>query len=167
MFIKIKRDTLIIIMLAFLLIFAGRFITYMGYASTSEIDDGVPIAGIIIKGNDIVPIDSIRANVAGSGLRTGSYIQGDMLVTSKREIPINEAITNAETFVMRTTIPGTKLNPIVAATITVDRKTGIVTVNVIEDFSIIKTDLNNKNSDNSGAVLNTGLKSNNSNPNGT
>lgn len=154
-------------MLAFLLIFAGRFITYMGYASTSEIDDGVPIAGIIIKGNDIVPIDSIRANVAGSGLRTGSYIQGDMLVTSKREIPINEAITNAETFVMRTTIPGTKLNPIVAATITVDRKTGIVTVNVIEDFSIIKTDLNNKNSDNNGAVLNTGLKSNNSNPNGT
>ncbi|MGL6298097.1 MAG: hypothetical protein ACRC1M_02910 [Methanobacteriaceae archaeon] len=157
MFIKIRRDTLIIIMLAFLLIFAGRFITYMGYASTSEVEDGVPIAGIIIKGNDIVPIDSIRANMALSGIRSGSYIKDDMLVTSKRELPLNEAISNAQTFVMQSTVPGTTLEPIVGATVTVDKKTGIVTVNVIEDFSIIKADLNNKKTANNGAVLNKGV----------
>lgn len=145
-------------MLAFLLIFAGRFITYMGYASTLEVEDGVPIAGIIIKGNDIVPIDSIRAKMALSGIRSGSYIKDDMLVTSKRELPLNKAISNAQIFVIQSTVPGTTLKPIVGATVTVDRKTGIVTVNVIEDFFLTKSDLNNKNKNNSGVVLNTGVE---------
>ena len=63
MFIKIRRDTLIILLLAFILIVCGRLIIYVAYASSAEVVEGVPIAGIIVKGNDIVPIDSIRYNV--------------------------------------------------------------------------------------------------------
>lgn len=137
MLIKIRRDTLIILLLAFILILSGRVISYIAFASTPELEDGIPISGIIIKGNDIVPIDSIRSNVANSGLRVGSYIQGDMLITSKREIPLNEAISNAQHFVTLTSIPGTKLQPIAVADVKVDKNTGIVTVTVIEDFSTI------------------------------
>jgi hypothetical protein len=143
MFFRIKRDTLIILALAFILILCGRAITYVGFASSPEVEQGVPIAGIVIKGNDIAPLDSIKVNVAGSGLRQGSYIKGDMLITSKRELPLNEAIKNAEYFATLTTISGTKLQPIVAADVQVDKTTGIVTVNVVEDFSSI--DFNKKN----------------------
>ncbi len=137
MFLKIRRDTLIILLLAFMLIVSGRLMTYMAFASSTEESEGIPIAGVIIKGNDIVPISSIRANIAGAGFRSGSYIRGDVLVTSRRELPLNEAIANAEEFATRTTIPGTRLTPIVAADIKVDIETGIVTVNVIEDFSTV------------------------------
>lgn len=138
MFIKIRRDTLIILILAFILIISGRVMTYMSYASSSEVDQGIPIAGIIIKGNDIVPTDSIRSNIYQSGLRPGSYINGDTLVTNKRELPLNEAINNAKKFATMTTIPGTRLTPIVAADVKVDKEQGIVTVTVIEDFSNVK-----------------------------
>ena len=137
MFIKIRRDTLIILLLAFMLILSGRLITYIAFASSPEVEEGIPIAGLIIKGNDIIPIDSIRTNVANSGLRSGSYINGDMLKTSKRELTLDEAIKNAQEFAMLSTIPGTKAQPIVAADVKVDRETGIVTVTVIEDFSTI------------------------------
>ena len=144
MFIKIRRDTLIILLLAFILIFSGRLISYIAFASSPEVEEGVPISGIIIKGNDIVQIDLIRLNVANSGLRSGSYIKGDMLITSKREVPLNEAIMNAQEFITLTTVPGTKLQPIAAANVKVDKNTGIVTVTVIEDFSTIE--LSNKTS---------------------
>ncbi|MGC9517738.1 MAG: hypothetical protein ACP5C3_08585 [Methanomicrobiales archaeon] len=138
MFIKIRRDTLIILLLAFMLIVSGRLMTYVAFASTTETPEGVPIAGVIVKGNDIVPTDSIRANVAASGFRPGSYIVGDTLVTSKRSLPLNEAITSAEEFAMKTTISGTRIAPIVAADVKVDENTGIVTINVIEDFSTVE-----------------------------
>ncbi|MBZ9571287.1 hypothetical protein KQY27_06990 [Methanobrevibacter sp. TMH8] len=144
MFIKIRRDTLIILLLAFILILSGRLLTYIAFASSTQVEDGVPISGIIIKGNDIVPIDSIRVNIANSGLRSGSYIKGDMLITSKRELPLNEAIKNAQEFATYTTIPGTTVQPIAAADVKVDKSTGIVTVTVIEDFSTV--DLSNKTS---------------------
>lgn len=137
MFIKIRRDTLIILALAFILILSGRLITYMAYASSSDEIDGTPISGVIVKGNDVVPLTSIRANIAASGFRSGSYIKGDVLVTSKREIPLSEAINSAEDFAKKTTIPGTKITPIAAADVKVDKNTGLVTVNVIEDFSTI------------------------------
>ena len=88
MFIKIRRDTLIILMLAFLLIVSGRAMSYMSYATSTGSDQGVPISGVIIKGNDVVPTDSIRANIVQSGLRPGSYIKGETLVTGKRELPL-------------------------------------------------------------------------------
>jgi hypothetical protein len=135
MFIKIRRDTLIILMLAFLLIVSGRAMGYMSYATSVNSDQGVPISGVIIKGNDIVPTDSIRSNIAQAGFRSGSYIKGDTLVTGKRELPLNEAIANANKFATLTTIPGTRLTPIVVADVKVDKEQGIVTVNVIEDFS--------------------------------
>lgn len=138
MFIKIRRDTLIILLLAFVLILSGRLITYVAYASSAEVDQGVPIAGIIVKGNDIIPIDSIRATIQNSGLRSGSYIDGDMLKTSKRELPLSEATSNAEKFVKKTTIPGTTIMPIAGADVQVDKNSGIVTVTVIEDFSTIE-----------------------------
>lgn len=138
MFIKIRRDTLIILLLAFILILSGRLITYIAFASSPDIEEGVPISGIIIKGNDIVPIDIIRSNVANSGLRSGSYLKGDILVTSKRELPLSEAIMNAQEFATLTTVPGTKLQPIAAADVKVDKNTGIVTITVIEDFSTIR-----------------------------
>lgn len=137
MFIKIRRDTLMILLLAFLLIVCGRLITYVAYASSPEVDQGVPIAGIIVKGNDVIPIDVIRANVEAAGFRQDSYIQGNMLITSKRELPLEDAIANAEKFACMSALPGTTLKPIAAADVTVDRTTGIVTVTVIEDFSTI------------------------------
>jgi hypothetical protein len=146
MIIKIRRDTLIILLLAFILILSGRLITYIAFASSPEVEAGVPISGIIIKGNDIVPIDSIRANVANSGLRSGSHVKGDMLITSKREISLDEAIKNAQEFATLTTIPGTKLQPIAAADVKVDKETGIVTITVIEDFSTVNlTNTSSKN----------------------
>ncbi len=135
MFIKIRRDTLIILILAFMLIVSGRLMTYMSFATSTEVDQGIPVAGVIIKGNDIVPTDSIRSNVAAAGFRQGSYIKGDTLVTSKRELPLNEAIESAKEFATMTTIPGTRLTPIVAADVKVDKEQGIITVNVIEDFA--------------------------------
>ena len=139
MFIKIRRDTLIILLLAFMLIFSGRVMTYMSYASSTDVgDQGVQISGIIVKGNDIVPLDSIKSSLANVGFRSGSYIQGDTLVTSKRKVPLNEAIDNAKQAVMLTTIPGTQVTPIAAADVQVNNQTGIVTVNVIEDFSNIQ-----------------------------
>lgn len=112
--------------------------TYMAYASTTEVQQGMPISGVIIKGNDIVPTDSIRVNIAGTGFRTGSYIQGDTLVTSKRKVPISEALENARKAAMLSTIPGTILTPIKAADVKLDQQTGILTVTVIEDFSIVE-----------------------------
>ena len=139
MFIKIRRDTLIILLLAFMLILSGRVMTYMSYASSTDVgDQGVQISGVIVKGNDIVPLASIKSSLADVGFRSGSYIQGDTLVTSKRKVPLNEAIDNAKQAVMLTTIPGTQVTPIAAADVQVDNQTGIVTVNVIEDFSNIQ-----------------------------
>jgi hypothetical protein len=139
MFIKVRRDTLIILLLAFMLILSGRVMTYMSYASSTDVgDQGVQISGIIVKGNDIVPLASIKSSLANVGFRSGSYIQGDTLVTSKRKVPLNEAIDNAKEAVMLTTIPGTQVTPIAAADVQVDNQTGIVTVNVIEDFSNIQ-----------------------------
>jgi hypothetical protein len=138
MFIKVRRDTLIILFLAFLLILSGRLMTYMAYASSTEADQGIPISGVIIKGNDIVPTDSIRANMAGVGFRTGSYIQGDTLITSKRKVPISEALENARQAALLSTIPGTSVTPIKAADVKLDNQTGILTVTVIEDFSIVE-----------------------------
>lgn len=109
--------------------------SYMSYATSTDSDKGIPISGVIIKGNDVVPSDSIRNNIATAGFRSGSYIKGDTLVTSKRELSLAEAIQNAQKYATSTTIPGTKLTPIVAADVKVDREQGIITVNVIEDFS--------------------------------
>lgn len=144
MFLKIRRDTLIILLLAFVLIFCGRLITYVAYASSSDaIGDGVPIAGIIIKGNDVVPTDVIRANVEQSGLRSGSVIHGDVLKTSKREVTLNDAIKSAQKFATQSVIPGTSIQPISVADVQVDKETGIVTVTVIEDFSSIELETKN------------------------
>ena len=41
MFIKIRRDTLIILLLAFILIFCGRLITYVAFALSDEVNDGI------------------------------------------------------------------------------------------------------------------------------
>ena len=101
MFIKIRRDTLIILLLAFILILCGRLITYVAYASSDEVTDGVPISGIIVKGNDVVPVDIIRSNVMQSGLRDGSVIHGDILKTSKKEVSLQDAIQTAQEFAKR------------------------------------------------------------------
>lgn len=142
MFIKIRRDTLIILLLAFILIFCGRLITYVAFASSNEVNDGIPISGVIIKGNDVVPVDTIRSNVMQSGLRDGSVIYGDVLKTSVREVSLQDAIQTAQEFAKQSTVPGTSVEPITAADVQVDKNTGVVTVTVIEDFSSV--DLKNK-----------------------
>ena len=107
-----------------------------------------------------MPIDSIRYNVQNSGLREGSYIDGDILKTSIRELPVTEAEANAEKFVRQSTIPGTTIAPIAGADVSVNRDTGIVTVTVIEDFSTINITANkttatdNYNQDTSTSVYN-------------
>ena len=139
MFIKIRRDTLIILLLAFILILCGRLITYVAFASSDDVvNDGVPISGVIIKGNDIVPVDTIRYNIMQAGFRDGSTIYGDVLKTSKREVSLQDAIQTAQEFATRSTVPGTSVEPITAADVQVDKNTGVVTVTVIEDFSSIK-----------------------------
>ncbi|HHT19602.1 MAG: hypothetical protein QM396_02505 [Euryarchaeota archaeon] len=138
MFIKVRRDTLIILMLAFILITSGRLMSYMSYASSTETEHGIPIAGVIIKGNDVVPTDSIRVNINNVGFRTGSYIQGDTLVTTKRNVPMNEALNNAREAAKLSTIPGTSVMPIKAVDVKLNKETGILTVNVIEDFSTVE-----------------------------
>ena len=138
MFIKVRRDTLIILMLAFILITSGRLMSYMSYASSTETEHGIPIAGVIIKGNDVVPSDSIRVNINNVGFRTGSYIQGDTLVTTKRNVPMNEALNNAREAAKLSTIPGTSVMPIKAVDVKLNKETGILTVNVIEDFSTVE-----------------------------
>lgn len=144
MFIKIRRDTLIILLLAFILIVCGRLITYAAFASSNEVSDGVPISGIIVKGNDIVSTDVIRSNVMQSGLRDGSIIYGDVLKTSKREVSLQDAIETAQEMAKMSTVSGTSVEPITAADVQVDKNTGIVTVTVIEDFSTVKLDEKNK-----------------------
>ncbi|MCF0226847.1 MAG: hypothetical protein HUK28_06040 [Methanobrevibacter sp.] len=138
MLIKIRRDTLIILLLAFILILCGRLITYVAYASSPDTTDGVPISGIIVKGNDIVSVENIRACVMQSGLRTGSVIHGDILKTSKREVSLQDAIQTAQDLAKQATVPGTSVTPITAVDVQVDKNTGIVTVTVIEDFSSVE-----------------------------
>ncbi len=120
-----------------MLILSGRIMSYVSYASSNDTDQGVPISGVIVKGNDIVPTESIKGLVANAGFRTGSYIQGDTLVTSKRKLPLEGAISNAEEAVLYASLPGTQVYPITACDIKVDKTTGIVTVNVVEDFSAV------------------------------
>ena len=115
MFIKIRRDTLIILLLAFILILCGRLITYVAFASSTDIDDGIPISGVIVKGNDIVPADTVRYNVMQAGFRDGSVIYDDILKTSKREVSLQDAIQTAQEFATRSTVPGTSVEPITAA----------------------------------------------------
>lgn len=138
MFIKVRRDTLIILILAFVLILSGRAMTYIAFASSDSVEDGVPIAGVMIKGNDIVPLSTIKANVEAAGFRDGSYIKGNTLITSQRQLLLSDAIQNAEELVKRSTIPGTAIAPINVADVQVDTNTGNVVVNVVEDFSVIK-----------------------------
>jgi hypothetical protein len=110
----------------------------MSYASSTEMEKGIPVSGVIIKGNDVVPTDTIRSNIANAGFRTGSYIQGDTLVTNKRKVPLAEALENAKKGAMMSTLPGTSVTPIKAADVKLDKETGILTVTVIEDFSIVE-----------------------------
>lgn len=138
MFLKIRRDTLIILLLAFILILCGRLITYVAFASSDDINDGIPISGIIVKGNDIVPVETIRANVMQAGFRDGSVIYGDILKTSKREVSLQDAIQTAQEFAKQSTVSGTSIEPIIAADVQVDKNTGVVTVTVIEDFSSVE-----------------------------
>ena len=138
MFIKVRRDTLIILMLAFILITSGRLMSYMSYASSNGPDNGVAISGVIVKGNDIVPTESIKTNIANVGFRSGSYIQGDTLITSKRKVPLNEALENARQAAMLSTLPGTTVAPLKAVDVKLDKNTGILTVNVVEDFSTVQ-----------------------------
>ena len=121
-----------------MLILCGRLITYVAFASSSDVDDGVPISGVIIKGNDIVPVETIRANVMQAGFRDGSVIYGDILKTSKREVSLQDAIQTAQEFATRSTVSGTSIEPITAADVQVDKNTGVVTVTVIEDFSSVE-----------------------------
>ena len=138
MFIKVRRDTLIILILAFILITSGRLMSYMSYASSNGTENGVAISGVIVKGNDIVPTESIKTNIANVGFRSGSYIQGDTLITSKRKVPLNEALENARQAAMLSTLPGTTVAPIKAVDVKLDKNTGILTVNVVEDFSTVQ-----------------------------
>lgn len=142
MFIRVRRDTLIILILAFILILSGRAMSYVAFAS-SNTDDGVPIAGIMVKGNDIIPTSVIKANVEAAGFRDGSYINGNTLITSQRQLLLSDAKTNAVELVKKSTIPGTSVAPINAASVQVDTTTGNVVVTVIEDFSLLQVNVTN------------------------
>ncbi|OED30713.1 hypothetical protein [Methanosphaera sp. WGK6] len=143
MFIKIRRDTLIILILAFVLILSGRAMSYVAFASSNSTDEGIPIAGVMIKGNDIIPTSTIKANVESAGFRDGSYINGNTLITSQRQLLLEDAKNNAEQMVKKSTIPGTSIAPINAVDVQVDENTGNVVVTVVEDFSILQTNATN------------------------
>ncbi|MBE6493585.1 MAG: hypothetical protein E7Z84_03120 [Methanosphaera stadtmanae] len=148
MFIKVRRDTLIILILAFILILSGRAMSYVAFASSDSTEDGVPIAGVMVKGNDIIPTSVIKSNVESAGFRDGSYIKGNTLVTSQRQLLLSDAIENAKEFVKTSTIPGTSIAPINVVDIQVDSATGNVVVTVVEDFSTIKKNVTTNSSKN-------------------
>ena len=152
MFIKVRRDTLIILILAFVLILSGRAMTYVAFASSNSTEDGVPIAGVMVKGNDIIPLSTIKTNVESAGFRDGSYIKGNTLITSQRQLLLSDAISNAEQLIKQSTIPGTAIAPINVADVQVDTSTGNVVVNVVEDFSVIKVNTNYINNTTSASV---------------
>ena len=154
MFIKVRRDTLIILILAFILILSGRAMSYVAFASSNTTEDGVPIAGVMIKGNDILPTSSIKVNVESAGFRDGSYIKGNTLITSQRQLLLADAIENAKELVKKSTIPGTAIAPINAVDIQVDSTTGNVVVNVVEDFSAIKQNITLNNSSSTNTTKN-------------
>ena len=109
-----------------------------GALSRGGVTDYEKVSGIIVKGNDIVPVDTIRANVMQAGFRDGSVIYGDVLKTSKREVSLQDALQTAQEFATQSTVPGTSVMPITAADVQVDKNTGVVTVTVIEDFSSVE-----------------------------
>ena len=80
-----------------------------------------------------------------AGFRDGSVMYGDILKTSKREVSLKDAIQTAQEFAKESTVPGTSVTPITAADVQVDKNTGIVTVTVIEDFSSVKIEDQDKN----------------------
>ena len=100
----------------------------------------------MVKGNDIVPLSSIKSNVEAAGFRDGSYIKGNTLITSQRQLLLSDAIKNAEQLVKTSTIPGTSIAPINVVDVQVDSNTGNVVVNVVEDFSVIKVNRVNNTS---------------------
>ena len=132
MYIKVRRDTLVILILAFILILSGRLMTYVAFASSESTGDDVPIAGIMVKGNDIIPTSTIKANVEAAGFRSNSTINGNTLITSQRQLLLSDAQQNAAEMVKKSTIPGTSIAPINAVDVQVDTKTGNVVVTVVE-----------------------------------
>ena len=151
MYIKVRRDTLVILILAFILILSGRLMTYVAFASSESTGDDVPIAGIMVKGNDIIPTSTITANVEAAGFRSNSTINGNTLITSQRQLLLSDAQQNAAEMVKKSTIPGTSIAPINAVDVQVDTKTGNVVVTVVEDFSVLQKNMSSipKNSTNS------------------
>ena len=151
MYIKVSRDTLVILILAFILILSGRLMTYVAFASSESPGDDVPIAGIMVKGNDIIPTSTIKANVEAAGFRSNSTINGNTLITSHRQLLLSDAQQNAAEMVKKSTIPGTSIAPINAVDVQVDTKTGNVVVTVVEDFSVLQKNMSSipKNSTNS------------------
>lgn len=151
MYIKVRRDTLVILILAFILILSGRLMTYVAFASSENTGDEVPIAGIMVKGNDIIPTSTIKANVEAAGFRSNSTINGNTLITSQRQLLLSDAQQNAAEMVKKSTIPGTSIAPINAVDVQVDTKTGNVVVTVVEDFSVLQKNMSSipKNSTNS------------------
>ena len=51
---------------------------------------------------------------------------------------MNEALENARQAAMLSTLPGTTVAPIKAVDVKLDKNTGILTVNVVEDFSTVQ-----------------------------
>ena len=56
----------------------------------------------------------------------------------QRNVPMNEALNNAREAAKLSTIPGTSVMPIKAVDVKLNKETGILTVNVIEDFSTVE-----------------------------
>ena len=125
--------------------------TYVAFASSESTGDDVPIAGIMVKGNDIIPTSTIKANVEAAGFRSNSTINGNTLITSQRQLLLSDAQQNAAEMVKKSTIPGTSIAPINAVDVQVDTKTGNVVVTVVEDFSVLQKNMSSipKNSTNS------------------
>lgn len=137
--------------------------TYTAFATTNTTDEGVPVGGIMVKGNDIISTSTIKANVEAAGFRDGSYINGTTLTTSQRQLLLSDAITNAEEQVKKSTIPGTSIAPISTVDIQVDTNTGNVVVTVVEDFSLLQTNNTTTNSseENSSSEITTSNSSTN------
>ena len=154
MFIKVRKDTLIILILAFILILSGRAMSYVAFASSDHSGDDVPISGIMVKGNDIISTSTIKANVEAAGFRPTSYIDGNTLVTTQRQLLLSDAKQNAAEMVKKSTIPGTSIAPINAVDVQVDTKTGNVIVTVVEDFSILQKNVTNITTNNTTSTVN-------------
>ncbi len=135
--INLSRRSIAVILLGALLFSLGRLAEYTAWAAKPlPKKTGLKIVGVDVIGCDFLPPDVVRKNVEASGLRPGSVIKGNVVITPNgKKIPLPKALRLAKIYAKLSVIPGTKIKPIRKVHIKI-KKSGIVVVRVVEDYGL-------------------------------